>query len=389
MKDVLEKTELTIGYMPLTDSLPLLVADAHGYFQEQGLDVSLQQEVSWANIRDKVLVGHLDAAQMLAPMLIATHLGLGGIKKPMMTPFAFALNGNGFTISNQLASELDRIAGCNVMADAALAGNALKQLVEERRQQQRPVLLFATVYPYSIHNLLLRDWLSANGIDPDIDVALVVLPPSQMVDHLSQQNIDGFFAGAPWNSVAIQRGVGSCLLASNDLWHSAPDKVLGMTSAWAEAHPNVVKALVRALDKACRWIDHNRQQAASIMTRYVNVPEAAVLPALTGQFTYRTEQPPIHQPDMLVFHRYLANYPWAEHGAWFLHQLQRWNWAKTDIDAESLVRECYRADLYCEALGHHTLGEHLQQGLSFRHEQPWQLGDVPMAATAFSYQSSL
>lgn len=380
MKDEHNTTELIIGYMPLTDSLPLLVADAHGYFAEQGLQVTLQQEVSWANIRDKLLVGHLDAAQMLAPMLLASHLGLGGLKKPMVTPFAFALNGNAFTISTRLAVELDAIAGQPVMADAVLAGKTLKQLVEQRRTQQQPPLLFATVYPYSIHNLLLRDWLAASDIDPDLDVILAVLPPSQMVDHLNLGNIDGFFAGAPWNSVAIQKNVGACLLASNDLWHSAPDKVLGMTRDWAEAHPDAVSALIRALDRACLWIDNNREAAAAVLPHYIDVSESAARPALTGQFVYRHQQPAINQPDMLVFHRYLANYPWVEHGVWFLTQLQRWNWAKADLDSRTVVNECYRDDLYCRALNCSS-----NQGLTFEHTQPWLLNNTPMAATAFYY----
>jgi two-component system, oxyanion-binding sensor len=382
--ETLEKTELMIGYMPLSDSLPLLVADTQGYFAEQGLNVQLQQEVSWANIRDKVLVGHLDAAQMLAPMLLATHLGLGGLKKPMLTPFSFALNGNAFTISTRLARELDQLAATEVMADAVLAGKTLQQLIEKRRQDNQPALLFATVYPYSIHNLLLRDWLAASGLNPDTDVNLVVLPPSQMVDHLQQQNIDGFFAGAPWNSVAIQRGVGECLLTSNDLWQSAPDKVLGMTRQWAEEHPNVVSALVRALDQSCIWLDNNREAAARILAEAIDVSEAAILPAMTGQFTYRGNKSPVQVPDMLVFHRYMANYPWPQHASWFVQQLQRWNWVKGDLDCKQLIADCYRTDLYRQALKSATIPAE-ETPLLFSHTENWSLGEVPMAATAFRY----
>ncbi|MDP2505174.1 CmpA/NrtA family ABC transporter substrate-binding protein [Oceanobacter sp. 3_MG-2023] len=383
--DPLEKSSLILGYMPLSDSLPLLVADAQGYFAAEGLNVELQQEVSWANIRDKVLVGHLDGAQMLAPMLLATHLGLGGLKKAMMAPFAFGLNGNAFTISRSLGQQLEEQAsGQSPAGDAIASGKALKKLVQNRRSRGESPLIFATVYPYSIHNLLLRDWLAASGVDPDQDVILVVLPPSQMVDHLSLSHIDGFCAGAPWNSVAIQQEVGECLLTGPDLWHSAPDKVLGLTQEWANTHPNTTQALIRALDKATLWLDDHREAAGALLADAIQIPVAAALPALVGEFVYRPGESQQQQPDMLVFHRSLANYPWQEHGVWFLQQMQRWGWVSSALDCEETIRECYRSDLYQQALQRPAL---VAEGtrLALDHRDPWQLDGVAMAPTAFSY----
>jgi nitrate/nitrite transport system substrate-binding protein len=381
----LEKSDLILGYMPLSDSLPLLVADTQGYFEAEGLNVELQQEVSWANIRDKVLVGHLDGAQMLAPMLLATHLGLGGLKKAMMTPFAFGLNGNAFTISRSLGKQLDANSPEHVLAgDAVAAGKALKQVIKTRRSCGDQPLVFATVYPYSIHNLLLRDWLAASGVDPDQDVTLVVLPPSQMVDHLSLSHIDGFCAGAPWNSVAIQKNVGECLLTGPDLWRSAPDKVLGLTQEWANAHPNTTLALVRALDKATVWLDENRNAAGTLLAETIHVPLAAALPALVGEFVYRPGEAEQQQPDMLVFHRSFANYPWQEHGGWFLKQMQRWGWVSSALDCEEVVNQCFRTDLYHQALQLPALPDGTQ--LSLGHSEEWQLEGVVMAPTAFTYR---
>jgi ABC-type nitrate/sulfonate/bicarbonate transport system substrate-binding protein len=378
-----EKTELTIGYMPLTDSLPLLAAESQGFFKAQGLSVELRQEVSWANIRDKLLVGQFDAAQMLSPMLLATHLGLGGLKKAMCAPFSMALNGNAFTISTTLGKMLrDRGA---ITGDSLSSGKAIKTLVSDLAEAKEAPLLIATVYPYSIHSLLLRDWLSANRIDPDRDVNMVVLPPSQMVDHLKLEHIDGFVAGAPWNTVAIQQNVGECLVTGHDLWRSAPDKVLGMTQDWADKHPGCVQALIRALDQSCEWLEAHRTEAATLISNAIGVDIQAALPALNGRFIYRHGEEERYQPNMLVFHQHLANYPWPEHCEWFIEQMTRWQWigAEASANAKQMIQECYRGDLYCQALGKSSA---CNEQLRFDRVENWQIGEISMAPTNFSYR---
>ena len=389
-----EKTSLTLGYMPLTDSLPLLVAKEHGFFEQQGLDVTLQQEVSWANIRDKVVVGHIDGAQMLAPMLLATHGGFGGLRKEMVAPMALGLNGNALTISTTLANQLRDQAQTmaaetdkpvpELSSNASVALQCLARQVKQRRDNNESPLVFATVFPFSIHNLLLRHGLASVQIDPDRDIQLVVLPPSQMVDHLKLSHIDGFFAGAPWNTVAIQTGMGECLLSGPDLWPSAPDKVLGVTKDWAERHPNTLSALIRAVYQAGEWLEYHREEAAQILSRYIRLPEEVLLPALTGQFCCRLDGEVNQLPDMLVFHRYLANYPWSAHGEWFMEQLQRWGWASPDIDSATLISECYRQDLYHAALPDTPLPE--SDSLALQHPERWTLkttqGEFVMARTS-------
>ncbi|AHK16073.1 MULTISPECIES: CmpA/NrtA family ABC transporter substrate-binding protein [Thalassolituus] len=381
----LEQPNLKIGYMPLSDSLPLLVADEMGFFAREGLSVELQQEVSWANIRDKVLVGHLDAAQMLAPMLLATHLGIGGLRKPMQTAFAMGLNGNAFTISNNLAAELAATDIHDISGNAKQALDALKTVISQRKTENKPTLIFAIVFPFSIHNFLLRDWLASAGINPDSDVQLVVLPPSQMVDHLALQHIDGFFAGAPWNTVAIQRGVGECLVSGPDLWSNAPDKVLGTTQQWANDNPNTLNSMIRALYQACAWADANRDDAAKLLAKHIHLPVDAVQPALSGKFVYRKRQPATQVDDMLVFNRYHANYPWPEHGQWFLSQMQRWGWAANDLDNDAIVNECYATATYRAALADQALPPTSHQ-LRFDIQQAWELADTAMGATGFKYR---
>jgi nitrate/nitrite transport system substrate-binding protein len=374
------KTDLTLGYMPLTDSLPLLAAAQLGFFRDQGLDVTLQEEVSWANIRDKVIVGQFDGAHMLAPMVMASTLGLGGLNKPLIAPYSLNLGGNGMTLSASLYRELESTT-------RGRPGPAsLKQLIEQRKLEKQPPLVLAVVFPYSSHNLLLRYWLASAGIDPDRDVTTVVLPPSQMVDHLRLGHIHGFFAGEPWNAVATADGIGCCVATGRDIWQNAPNKVLGVTEDWARTNPDTLDALLRALYRAGAWLDGNRAQAVSLLAEYLPVDRRALAPALLGHTGYRPDSGDAPEPDLLVFHRYLANFPWVSHGYWFLNQMARWGWLPGDQDLSAVAAACYRPDLYRRAQadtpwpGQDWKGEGIHAG-------PWRLetsqGEIGMGADTF------
>ncbi len=374
------KTDLTLGYMPLTDSLPLLAAHRLGFFRDQGLDVTLQEEVSWANIRDKVIVGQFDGAQMLAPMVMASTLGLGGLNKPLIAPYSLNLGGNGMTLSVALFRELEG------MVTERPGPASLKQLIERRKLEKRPPLVLAVVYPYSSHNLLLRYWLASAGIDPDRDVSTVVLPPSQMVDHLRLGHIHGFFAGEPWNAVATADGIGCCVATGRDIWQNAPNKVLGVTADWARTHPDTLDALLRALHQAGVWLDGNREQAVSLLAEYLPVGPGVLAPALLGHTGYRPDSGDASEPDLLVFHRYLANFPWVSHGYWFLNQMARWGWLPGDQDLSAVAASCYRPDLYRRALADTPLPGQDWKGEGI-HAGPWRLhtsqGDIGMGADTF------
>ena len=374
------KTDLTLGYMPLTDSLPLLVAAQLGFFRDQGLDVTLQEEVSWANIRDKVIVGQFDGAHMLAPMVMASTLGLGGLNKPLIAPCSLNLGGNGMTLSASLYRELESTT-------RGRPGPAsLKQLIEQRKLEKQPPLVLAVVFPYSSHNLLLRYWLASAGIDPDRDVTTVVLPPSQMVDHLRLGHIHGFFAGEPWNAVATADGIGCCVATGRDIWQNAPNKVLGVTADWARANPATLDALLRALHQAGVWLDGNRDQAVSLLAEYLPVGRPALAPALLGHTGYRPDSGDAPEPDLLVFHRYLANFPWVSHGYWFLNQMARWGWLPGDQDLSAVAAACYRPDLYRRALADTPLPGQDWKGEGI-HAGPWRLetsqGEIGMGADTF------
>lgn len=339
-----EKPRLLLGFMRLADAAPLVIARERGFFEDLGLDVELVREVSWANIRDKVTVGALDAAQMLAPMPLVTALGMGGLRCRLLTGLMLNLNGNAITLATGVYEQLDE--GVGPPAGPVAAARALARWIARGR---RPT--FATVYSFSTHTLQLRLWLAAGGIDPDSQVRLIVLPPEQMVDSLARGIIDGFCAGEPWNSAAVQAGAGAVAATGYEVWNNAPEKVLGVTAHWHAAHPGTHLRLRLALMRAAQWLadpEHRRQSAKLLAgPRYLDVPEALLLPALLGSFQYRRNCPASANPDFLVFHRYQAGFPWRSRARILLQQsLALLDRSLPAVEADALVAECYRTDLY-------------------------------------------
>ena len=282
----LEKTELTLGFIPLTDCAPLVVAKEKGYFDKYGLKVTLSKETSWANIRDKVALGILDGAQMLAGMPLAMSLGIGPMAKPMVTAFSMDLNGNAITVSNALFARMQQ-ADPQSMMKKPLSAHALKKVIEENRKAGGEPLTFAMVFPYSTHNYELRYWMAAAGIDPDKDVRLVVVPPPQMVGQLEKGTIDGYCVGEPWNAQAGQAGLGHTLITKYEIWNNSPEKVLGVTQEWAEQYPNTHRALLMALLEASRWLDElqNRLDAAAMISRGISLAAYWKVPVIDMRTT--------------------------------------------------------------------------------------------------------
>lgn len=346
-----EKPKLKLGLIPLTDCAPLVVALEQGYFRRYGLEVELSCEASWANIRDKVAIGALDGAQMLAAMPIAATLGLGALHRPMVTAFSMDLNGNAITVSNGLFARM-----CAIDAEAAIepdrSAGVLKKLIDAERAAGKAPLTFAMVYPFSTHNYQLRYWLAAGGVDPDYDVRLVVVPPPSMVSHLENGTIDGYCVGEPWNAFAVQRGVGRTLLTGYEVWNNGPEKVFGVTEHWAAAHPHTHRALLCALLEAARWLDapENRDAVVELLSRsgLMNVPAEVLRMSMAGTIQYAHDQPPRALPDFNVFYRYAATFPWRSHAQWLLTQMIRWGHADPELNIAAVARRVYRADLYRE-----------------------------------------
>ena len=371
----LEKTELALGFIPLTDCAPLVIALEKGFFREQGLQVTLSREPSWANIRDKVCFGLLDGAQMLAGMPLAASLGAEAFRVPMVTGFSLSLNGNAITVSNRL---YQRLSETGIAEQSPATAAALKMLVEADKAKGLEPLRFAMVYPSSSHNYLLRYWLASAGIDPDRDIRLSVVPPPLMADCLRKGLIDGYCVGEPWNARAVEEGIGRVLITSGEIWNNHPEKVFGVTREWADTHPNTHQALLIALLQAARWLDlpRNRPEAVDILARpdYVDAPASALAAGLLGRFAYGLGEQPKVLPDFHVFHRYAANFPWVSHAEWILSQMQRWGQLYMPLDLKIAAASVYRPDIYRRAAA--ALGlpcppfNRKPEGL---HEEPWLL----------------
>ncbi len=346
----LEKTDLTLGIVPLTDCAPIAVAVEKGFFAAQGLSVTTSREGSWAGIRDKIAFGVLDAAQMIAPMTLSTTLGLGGVQCDMVTALSLGLNGNAITLSSDLFGRVED-ADPEAAAMSPMPARGLKRVIEERSARNLAPLTFGVVFPISTHNYELRYWLASSGIDPDHDVNLVVIPPPQMAAALKAGHIAGYCVGEPWNTVAVADGFGRVAITKHEIWNNSPEKVLGVTRSWARAHPSTHRALIRALVGACTWLDErieHRLEAAAILAQpqYIGVDEALIAGSIAGNFRYAAGEPARRCPDFNVFHRYAANFPWRSHAAWFLSQMQRWGQVDLAVDAQALIQQAYRPDIY-------------------------------------------
>jgi ABC-type nitrate/sulfonate/bicarbonate transport system substrate-binding protein len=344
--------ELRLGFIPLTDCAPIVAATALGFFEEEGLDVTLSREVSWATIRDKVTVGALDGSHMLAPMALASTLGAGGGQTvPMIAPLALNLNGSAITVSAALAEMLREIDP-EGMAQGPVTARPLARLIERRRECGKAQLTFAVVFSYSMHAYALRYWMAEAGIDPDRDVRLVVTPPPRMVEQLQSGGVDGFCVGAPWNAVAVQEGLGEVLIRASEFWPGSPDKVFGVKADWAQAYPDELRALLRALIRASIWADDpvNRSQLIDLLARpqHVGASREAIGRALD---------------DEIVFHTGAAGRPQREHALWFLSQMARWGQIGSKPDFDAVADAVYRPDLFRAAAA--SLGPVLDASLVF------------------------
>lgn len=386
----LEKTSLTFGIIPLTDCAPLVVAAEKGYFKRHGLDVTISKEASWANIRDKVSIGALDGAHMLAGMPIAATLGVGAIPKPTITAFSMDLNGNGITVANALYDRMVKVDP-EAMQESPISARALKRIIDEDKAKGVPPMTFAMVFPVSTHNYQIRYWMGSAGIDPDKDVRLIVIPPPQMVANLQAGNIVGYCVGEPWNERAVQAGLGRTIITSYEIWNNNPEKVFGVNLDWAEKYPNTHKAAVRALIETAQWMDkpENRMEVVEIIAQksYVNAPPEVVKMSMTGTFRYAQHEAPRPLPDFNVFYRYAATFPWYSHAQWFISQMYRWGQIDHAIDIKKTAALIYRPDIYraaakelgvpCPAIDFKTEGSH---------GGPWKLNDathIPMGSDRF------
>lgn len=344
---------IKVGFMPLLDSASLVAAAERGFAAEEGLELTLVRETSWANIRDRTIIGHFDAAHMLGPMTVASTLGIGHVRVPLVAPCALGLGGNGITVSLALWKRM-AAAGAAAGAAPAVQGAALRRAVADRERAGGDPLTFGIVYPFSCHHYELRYWLAAVGIDPDHDVRLVVIPPPFLADALRAGQIDGFCAGEPWNSVAVHAGVGVIALATTAIWPESPEKVLACRRDWALGHPRELAALVRSIYRAAEWCEQpeNHAELARLLAqpRYAGAPQELLRRALAGRLALLPGEADRQLEGFFFTARHAATFPWTSHALWFHAQMVRWGQIAYAEDDVAAVITTYRPDLYRSAL---------------------------------------
>jgi ABC-type nitrate/sulfonate/bicarbonate transport system substrate-binding protein len=332
--------ELRLGFVPLTDCAPLVMAKELGLFRHYGLRVRLYRELGWASIRDKIIHGDLEAAHALAAMPMAVTLGLGSIRCECLTGLVLNLHGNAITLSNDLWERGVRDA------------NTLRE--EIVRSHREKIFTFGAVFSFSSHRHLLRKWLTVAGINPDRDVRIVIVPPPQMVANLQSGNLDGFCVGEPWNSAAVQMRAGWCAAVSAELDPGHSEKVLMVRQEFADKREEEHLALLAALLDACEYCDapENHEEIITILARpeYVDAPAAVLRRGLSGPFDFGGGNVRAIQ-DFCVFHGHDANEPFADKAA-RVFELVRDSGLCPDPSALTLAlgRQVYRQDIYERAV---------------------------------------
>lgn len=341
---------LTIGFLPLVDACLPILAEEHGFAAAEGLELSFVRDVSWATVLDRLLYGHSDAAHMLAPLAIATTLGRGRPAQSLAAPFVLGLNGNAFTVSNSLAQAL----GCEGrLGDPTDLGLRLKAIAARRWDTGKP-LRFGVVHRYSSHNYMLRYWLAGCGIRPDADIEIVTIAPPFSADALEAGEIDGSCVGEPWNSIAVERGVGQIVLATAQIWRRGVEKVLALRTERLEEIRPAVEGLIRAMRRAGEhFVDPaNWEVNAAILARphYCDASHELLLHAISDRLTLKQGAPPQHYPDFMFQYHEAANFPWVSQAEWLYSQLVRWDGMEHNPAAAHAAARVFRPDVYRSAL---------------------------------------
>lgn len=295
---------LRIGFLPLVDAALLVAAADAGIAQAHGLSIELVRDVSWSNLRDRLHVRLLDAAHMLAPAAIASTLGIGGVTAPMAAPILLNLNGNAITLSSRRFEETARMATGD-LTDPSISAQALATLVAARKASGLPPLAFAAVFGFSCHTYLLRDWMALAGIRLGEDVRLEIVPPVRTVEALASGEVDGFCAGAPWNTLAVEAGVGAILHCGVDLMPDCPEKVLAWRADDIERRSEAVARLNAALIEASDWVsdESNRPALARMLgaSDRLAAPAALIEAILCGEIMQGGGRPPRQVPSYIRF----------------------------------------------------------------------------------------
>lgn len=369
-----EKDTLKFGFIKLTDCAPIVIAKEKGFFDDEGLSVTVEAQGNWKELLNRVITGDLDGAHMLAGQPIGATVGFG-TQAEIVTAYSLDYNGNGITVSNDLWAKMKPNVplGPDGRPVHPISAASIKPLAQQAAGANNK-LKMGMVFPVSTHNYQIRYWLAAAGIKPGFyfdpatgqvdvpgylngEIELSVTPPPQMPQTLEQGTIVGYCVGEPWNQQAVFKGIGVPVTTNYDIWKNGPEKVFGVSKAWAEANPNTWIAVTKALIRAGQWLDaskENRIEAAQILSQpnYVGAPFEVISNSMTGTFEF--EKGDVREmPDFNVFFRYNASYPYYSDCVWFLTQMVRWGQIaeqKPDSYFADMAKRIYRPEIYMKAV---------------------------------------
>lgn len=362
---------LRLGYLPTVDAAVLLVARAQGFFQQEGLEVSLSRQTSWHRSWAKIAAGELDGAHMPGTVPLCASLGIGGDVLPLRTAFVLSLGGSSFGLHARWLQALQQAGLGQKKVTPAQSLQALAVLVAQRRQQAQPKLRFAVTDLYSNGSYDLRYALASVGIDPLEDVELVAITPSRVLRSLREGNYDGAWLDEPWGSLAADEGLVSLMFSKQAFWNHSQGKVLALPEAFLRQHPLTHRALLRALMRAANWLEAHRAEALPLLAARdaLNQPESALavvtqgIPTLAGA-----------RPDDLVFHSGAANFPWYSQAVWYLGQMIRWGDFSEVLDFKLAAQEVYLPRLYREAARELSVSyPNIGYKIEGEHDSAWEL----------------
>ncbi len=365
-----EKEDLKFGFIKLTDMAPLAIAYEKGFFEDEGLYVTLEAQANWKVLLDRVIDGQLDGAHMLAGQPLGATIGFG-TQAHIITAFSMDLNGNAITVSNDIWKQMKpNIPEKDGKPVHPISASALKPIVDKYKDEGKPFKM-GMVFPVSTHNYELRYWLAAGGLNPgyyapkkgdtsgtiDADVLLSVTPPPQMPATMEAGTIYGYCVGEPWNQQAVFKKIGVPVITDYEIWKDNPEKVFGVSKTWSDKYPNTHIRVVKAMIRAAQWLDadnnKNRPEAVKYLSQsnYVGADYKVIANSMTGTFEYEKGDKR-EVPDFNVFFRYNATYPYYSDAIWYLTQMRRWGQIaehKPDGWYSDIAKKVYRPDIYALA----------------------------------------
>jgi nitrate/nitrite transport system substrate-binding protein len=340
-----EIAKARLGFIALTDASPLIVAKERGLFAKHGMpDVEVLKQASWASTRDNLVLGSggggIDGAHILSPMpyLLTTGQATGGKPTPMYTLARLNLNGQAISVGNDLKAVkvgLNAAGAKAKFAQLKAAGNIAK---------------VAMTFRGGTHDLWIRYWLAAAGINPDVDVSTIVIPPPQMVANMKAGTQDAFCVGEPWNGQLVNQKIGYTATTSSEIWMNHPEKAFAMKAPWVDKYPRAAQALTAAIMEAQQWCDQAKNKAAmcSIVSgrQYINVPIGDILPRQQGTINYGDGRMVNGSPHAMKFWAGNASFPYKSHDLWFVTEDVRWGILPASTNKMGLVNKVNRSDIW-------------------------------------------